>query len=256
MEKIKPENKEEKIIEKEKNVVKETKSTDFEAMFKQMQEQIQRQAEVIKKQGEVIANMQNNTPSDSNQELISLLKNFQSQGSKDISSVKVICLEDCGQAMFKLQNGRVIKFRKEGLNQTTYGKIVPVSMEDAILLLNEYTETFERGAIKFDEDHMYMLREKGIDVDSINYKPMESILKFEELDNDGIKNLYNNLKVFQKDMLKNHILKRLISNEIKDLDSFVDKIKFLNKLTKVDSLDGKTGSYELILEKLKTEGIE
>lgn len=253
MEKIKPENKEIKTQTKE---VSEVKTQDFEALFKQMQEQIEKQAEIIKKQSEVISNFETTSSANPNQELIALLKSFQTQQSKDISSVKVICLEDCGQAMFKLQNGRVIKFRKDGPNQSTYGKIVPVSMEDAILLLNEYTATFERGAIKFDEDHMYMLREKGIDVDSINYNPMDSILEFEKLDNEGIKSLYNNLKVFQKDMLKNHIVKTLVSNKVKDLEAFIDKIKFLNKLTKADSLDGKTGSYELILDKLRQEGIE
>ena len=253
MEKIKPENKDEKIVEKEKTI-KETKTQDFEALFKRMQEQIDSQAEIIKKQNEVISKF-NNNPSDSNAELLTLLRGL-TQSNNDIGSVKVIYLEDCGQAMFKLQNGRVIKFRKEGANQSTYGKIVPVSMEDAILLLNEYTSTFERGAIKFDEDHMYMLREKGIDVDSINYNPMDSIVKFEELDNDGIKTLYSSLMAYQKDMLKNHIVRLMTSNKVKDIDSFVDKIKFLNRLTKVDSPDGKTGAYELILEKLREAGIE
>lgn len=259
MEKIKPEIKEEKNVIKENEENKDVQTTDFEKLFAQMKAQIDKQAEIIQKQNEVISKFNvksTNNSNNSNEELIELLKGLQPQTTKDIGSVKVICLEDVGQAMFKLQNGRVIKFRKEGVGQTTYGKIVPISMEDAILLLNEYTTTFERGAIKFDEDHMYMLREKGIDVDSINYHPLESISKFEELDNDGIKELYSNLKVFQKDMLKNFIVKLMTSNKVKDIDSFIDKIKFLNRISKVDSIDGKTGSYELILSKLREAGIE
>ena len=266
MERIKSENKEEKVIANEiEGQVKMTDSqpsnsstANFEKLFAQMQKQINDQAEMIKKQNEVISKMSNTSVSNSgsNAELIRLLEGLQPQPRNDVGSVKVICLEDCGQAMFKLQNGRIIKFRKEGIDQTTYGKIVPVSLEDATLLLNEYTTTFERGALKFDEDHMYMLREKGINVDAIDYKPMESIAKFEELDNEGIKNLYNSLRVFQRDMLKTHIVKLLTSNKVKNLDTFVEKIKLLNRISKADSIDGKTGSYELILNKLREVGVE
>lgn len=264
MEKIKTDNKEEK-----KPIEKNTTKTEAEPkvevnnevaeMMKAMdlmKKQMAAQEELIKRQGEALTKLSEAKASDSNgnnAELISLLKGLQNNANNQtMNMVKVTCLEDCGGAQFRLQNGMVIKFLNEG--DGTYGKIVPVSMSDAILLLNEYTQTFMRGALKFDEDHMYMLREKGIDVDKINYKPMESIQNFPNLDKEGIAALYNSLRAFQKDMLKTYIV-RLI-NAGKADEELADKIKILNRLSKADSIDGKTGLYETILEKLKEINID
>lgn len=264
MEKIKTENKEEKKTTEKTTATKSVEATveasaEVAEMMKAMElmkKQMQAQEELIKKQGEALANLAESKTSDTsgnNAELISLLKGLQNNNANPtLDMVKVTCLEDCGGAQFRLQNGMVIKFINEG--DGTYGKIVPVSMADAILLLNEYTQTFKRGALKFDEDHMYMLREKGIDVDAINYKPMESIQNFQNLDKDGITNLYKSLRAFQKDMLKTYIV-RLI-NAGKADEELADKIKILNRLSKADSIDGKTGLYETILEKLKEINID
>ena len=232
-------------MEKIKSEIKETK--------------IENKKAIIEKQKEALAKTSSQRFEDKsnngNLELLEILKSFQnSNQNPSLNMVKVICLEDCGQAMFKLQNGRIVKFTKEGAGRSTYGKIVPISMEDAILLLNQYTGTFERGALKFDEDHMYMLKEKGIDIENINYQPIESFEKFTELDKEGIEKLYKSLRVFQKEMLKSYIVKLINSGKVDE--SFIEKIKILNKFSKVDSIDGRTGQYEMILGKLKELGIE
>ena len=265
MEKIKTDNKEEKKTIEKSTIKNEAEpkteiNNEVAEMMKAMElmkKQMAAQEELIKKQGEALANLAEGKSSDSNgnnAELISLLKGLQNNANNQptMNMVKVTCLEDCGGAQFRLQNGMVIKFVNEG--DGTYGKIVPVSMSDAILLLNEYTQTFMRGALKFDEDHMYMLREKGIDVDKINYKPMESIQNFPNLDKEGVINLYKSLRAFQKDMLKTYIV-RLI-NAGKADEELADKVKVLNRLSKADSIDGKTGLYETILEKLKEINID
>jgi hypothetical protein len=131
-----------------------------------------------------------------------------------------------------------------------------VSEEDAILLLNEYESAFVRGALKFDEEHQYLLRDKGIDVDSINYKSMEDINKFEELDEDGIVKLYDSLKAFPKEMLKTHIV-NIIRHSKKLDETLVDKIKLLNRLSKKEGdLLNNQGAYDFILEKLREGGLE
>jgi hypothetical protein len=234
---------------------KETATFDAENLMKQftimqneMQAQIKEQAEIIAKQNKAIAQMSEKnineiTQSGSavgNNDLLDALKALKND-KPSLDMVKVIQLEDCHQAMFKLQNGRIIKF-------TYYGQIVPVSMSDAILLINEYNNTFKRGALTLDEDHMYMLRENGIDVDSINYKPMESIKQFDTLDIKGVEKLYSSLQAFQKEMLKSYIVGEIKKDKVDE--SFIDKIKALNKLSKKDSIDGKTGTYEYILSKL------
>lgn len=263
MEKIKSEIKETKIENKieteEKEVKKENQKDDFSNIIALMQKQIDEQKAIIEKQKEALAKTSSQRFEDKsnngNLELLEILKSFQnSNQNPSLNMVKVICLEDCGQAMFKLQNGRIVKFTKEGAGRSTYGKIVPISMEDAILLLNQYTGTFERGALKFDEDHMYMLKEKGIDIENINYQPIESFEKFTELDKEGIEKLYKSLRVFQKEMLKSYIVKLINSGKVDE--SFIEKIKILNKFSKVDSIDGRTGQYEMILGKLKELGIE
>ena len=243
----------------------EEPKTDFEAMFAAMKKQMDEQAEMIKKQNETIAELTKKSlaenkskDTNSNEEILKLLTSLQN-GQNNLSQtkmVKVIHLDDVAQAMFKLQNGRTIKFTKASQDDSTYGKIVPVSEEDAILLLNEYESAFVRGALKFDEEHQYLLRDKGIDVDSINYKSMEDINKFEELDENGIVKLYDSLKAFQKEMLKTHIV-NIIRHSKKLDETLVDKIKLLNRLSKKEGdLLNNQGAYDFILEKLREGGLE
>ena len=262
MEKIKNE----QNIEETKSVKSQDEKVDFAAMFAAMKKQMDEQAETIKKQNEAIAELtkksleSNNDNNNSNNtginaEILSILQNLQNGTSASRKMVKVICLDDVAQAMFKLQNGKMLRFSKSSAEDTTYGKIVPISEEDALLLLSEYEGAFVRGALKFDEEHQYLLREKGIEVDKINYHPMEDIKNFEILDNEGITELYKNLKAFQKDMLKAHIVNLIRQDKVNE--TLVDKIKHLNRLSKKegDVLDNK-GAYDLILERLKEGGLE
>lgn len=263
MEKIKNE----QNIEENKKTKSQDENIDFAAMFAAMKKQMDEQAETIKKQNEAIAELTkkslekpSNKSNDSNSaginaEVLSILQNLQNGTSASHKMVKVICLDDVAQAMFKLQNGKILRFSKSSADDTTYGKIVPISEEDAILLLSEYESAFVRGALKFDEEHQYLLREKGIDVDKINYHPMEDIKNFENLDDEGITALYKSLKAFQKDMLKAHIVSLIRQDKVNE--TLVDKIKHLNRLSKKegDVLDNK-GAYDLILERLKEGGLE
>ena len=234
----------------------------FNEMLAAMKKQMDEQAEIIKKQNEAIAELTKksmdkteNASNDTNAELVRLLSNLQNSSGSATKMVKVIHLDDVAQAMFKLQNGKTIKFTKASPTDSTYGKMVPVSEEDALLLLSEYETSFVRGALKFDEEHQYLLRDKGIDVDRINYKSLEDIEKFETLDIDGITKLYDSLQAFQKDMLKAHIVNLIRQDKVDE--TIVDKIKHLNRLSKKEGdVLNNQGAYDLILEKLKDAGIE
>ena len=265
MEKIKSTKNIEEIDEVKQGETKSQKQYDFEEMFAAMKKQMDEQAEIIKKQNEAIAELtkksmakpvEGSTQSnDTNAELVRLLSNLQNNTNTAAKMVKVIHLDDVAQAMFKLQNGKTIKFSKADASDSTYGKIVPVSEEDALLLLNEYESSFVRGALKFDEEHQYLLRDKGIDVDKINYNSLEDIEKFENLSNDEITQLYSGLKAFQKDMLKAHIVDLIRHNKVDE--TLVDKIKHLNRLSKKEGdVLNNQGSYDLILEKLREGGLE
>lgn len=270
MEKIKSENIEEtNTNQKVEKKVEKTSTPDITAILAEMQKQIdslkkdkEEQNEIIKKQNIALENLASNNGSlSSNNEILSILKGLK-ESNYAPKMVKVIFLDDVAQAMFKLQNGTIVKFVKDGPMDSTYGKIVPVSEENAMLLLNEYPDTFKRGALKFDEEHMYLLEEKGIDTSKINYKAMEEIKKFEELNKDEIIALYNNLKYWQKDILKTHIVNLI--KEGKANEDLVDKIKILNRLSKEETFVlrkdnsgyDKVGAYETILQKLKEAGIE
>lgn len=265
MEKIKSTKNIEEIDEVKQGETKSQKQYDFQEMFAAMKKQMDEQAEIIKKQNEAIAELtkksmakpvEGSTQSnDTNAELVRLLSNLQNNTNTAAKMVKVIHLDDVAQAMFKLQNGKTIKFSKADASDSTYGKIVPVSEEDALLLLNEYESSFVRGALKFDEEHQYLLRDKGIDVDKINYNSLEDIEKFENLSNDEITQLYSGLKAFQKDMLKAHIVDLIRHNKVDE--TLVDKIKHLNRLSKKEGdVLNNQGSYDLILEKLREGGLE
>jgi hypothetical protein len=248
IEQVKNETIKNSLEEKKADIDVESLMKQFTLMQNEMQAQIKEQAEIIAKQNKAIAQMSEKNINEItqsgnatvNNDLLDALKALKNN-KPTLDMVKVMYLEDSHQAMFKLQNGRMIKF-------THYGQIVPVSMADAILLINEYNNTFKRGALRFDEDHMYMLVENGIDVDSIDYKPMDSIKNFNNLDISGVEKLYSSLQVFQREMLKSYIVKEIKKDKIDD--AFIDKIKALNKLSKKDSIDGKTGTYEYILSKL------
>lgn len=246
------------------DVEKDTKKneTDFAAMFASMKKQMDEQAEIIKKQNEAIAQLtkksiskEENSSNDTNAELLKILSNLQNNTAPKSNVIKVIHLDDVAQAMYKLQNGKIIKFVKNSPADSTYGKIVPVSEEDALLLLNEYGDAFARGSLKFDEEHQYILRDKGIDVSKINYHSLEEIDKFETMSNEEIERLYKSLQAFQKDMLKMHIVNLIRENKVDE--ALVDRIKFVNRLSKKDGdILNNQGAYDLILEKLKEGGLE
>lgn len=265
MEKIKSTKNIEETEEVKQGETKSQKQYNFEEMFAAMKKQMDEQAAIIKKQNEAIAELTkksmakpvegSSASNDTNAELVRLLSNLQNNTNTAAKMVKVIHLDDVAQAMFKLQNGKTIKFTKADASDSTYGKIVPVSEEDALLLLNEYESSFVRGALKFDEEHQYLLRDKGIDVDKINYNSLEDIEKFETLSNDEITKLYSGLKAFQKDMLKAHIVDLIRHNKVDE--ALVDRIKHLNRLSKKEGdVLNNQGSYDLILEKLREGGLE
>ena len=123
MEKIKTDNKEEKKTIEKSTIKNEAEpkteiNNEVAEMMKAMElmkKQMAAQEELIKKQGEALANLAEGKSSNSNgnnAELISLLKGLQNNANNQptMNMVKVTCLEDCGGAQFRLQNGMVIKY--------------------------------------------------------------------------------------------------------------------------------------------------
>lgn len=231
--------------ESAQNLVKNNKDDEILKQLEELKASLSKKDEIINAQQEVIAKMgenskNNETHHDVTGDLLEIIAQLRSENSKSQTRdvVKVIHLDNVQQSQFKLSNGRVLTFN-------SYGQIMPMSVIDAELLLNEYIETFKRGALTFDDEHIYMIRERGIDTSCINYKPLESIDKIPSLNDDELVALFKELSPFQREMMKSHIISELAKN--KDYIT-VDRVRLLNKTSKA-IYNSKTGGFEYIIEK-------
>lgn len=247
-----------KVAEKqkvEKPIVSANSGATEEMLMKRLESITEQQAkyeQIIASQNEMIqklmkanesatkyAGSSNGGNADVTAQLAELLREMNQQQSVS-KLVKVINLMDCAQCQFETTPGTYITFNR-------YGQSFPVSEMDAEILLNRYYQTFENGGLTFDADHLYILKEKGLDVDKINYHPLETIEKANTMSVEELKRLFFSISSFQREMFKLYIVKQLNAGK-KFLSS--DKVRLLNKWSKQIYVSN-VGGYETIISMLE-----
>lgn len=171
---------------------------------------------------------------DSKDEIIENLRAINQRN--ETSSVKIINMSMCNRSQYRLSNGLILTF--ERLYQT-----YPTSKENALLLINEYFDTFTKGNLTLDNEHLYMLEEAGIDINQINYNYEKSMEKTGKMSQDELAKYYNSLTLGQKESFKNFIVSK-IQQDKKDFMP-MEHLRELNKLSK--------GGYRYILNKLSEQ---
>lgn len=196
---------------------------------------IDNQNKIIKEQSVVIEKLNkaegsDNRNSDITDKLLLSMSELIKQNLSKPKMVQVIHLDNTLRSEFKLSNGEIIVFRQ-------YGEVYPTSEQTATMLLNQYTNTFRRGALTFNSEYLYLLEEKGIDITKINYKPLETIKNVHNMSRNEINKMYEGLQYHQKLMLKSHIYQS-IKKDSKYID--IEKIRVLDKLS--------SGGYRYIID--------
>lgn len=252
------------VEKKTKNKAKETSNKESSAsssleeiLLKKLEElskQQEQQAKIIEHQNEVIANLslkkveavkqQSGDGFNIGDNLVSLIQELKDQNTKP-KFVKVINLTNYAQCQYETTPGNYITFKE-------YGQSFPVSESDAEILLNKYMPSFRVGALAFDADHMYLLKEKGIDVEKINYHPIETIENAPNMSIDDLKKAFYGMAVYQRDMLKMHIVGKIM--EGKDFLP-IDTVRRLNVWSK-NIMGTKQGGYEQIIARLESKELE
>lgn len=192
---------------------------------KKTQDSIEKLLDSIKRLEEAVAKKD---------EIIENLKSINKQN--ETSNVKIIQMAMCNRSQYKLSNGLILTFER-------MYQAYPTTRENAMILINEFYETFTKGNLTLDNEHLYMLEEAGIDISKINYNYEKSMEKTGKMTTEELTKYYNSLTLGQKESFKNFIISKIKSGEPDFMP--IENIRHLNKLSQ--------GGYKYILNKLSEE---